>query len=251
MATFGIARLLGFPLRSFADKKARRREIRLVTAIAAIAVLPSVGFLYFTVQNVRERRRVDQFLAAEVVPRGGEVLRWTRADVGDSARIKLFLAGRPRETETVDTLHGLLPAYGLNDFGIDLVQSDISSRDLLRMESDAQRGILQVIEMAQSARDSTAAIEAARRAAVPPNVLDTAQIRRVAREMASAFPEFITVAYAAQANLLASDSLRPPPTLFVEFGANISGASRLEILGRAQALVRTRIGSDSIRLVAR
>ncbi len=251
LATFGIARLLGFPLRSFADKKARRREIRLVTAIAAIAVLPSVGFLYFTVQNARERRRVDQFLAAEVVPRGGEVLRWTRADVGDSARIKLFLAGRPLETETVDTLLDLLPAYGLNDFGIDLVQSDISSRDLLRMESDVQRGILQAIEMAQLARDSTAAIEAARRAAVPPNVLDTAQIRRVAREMASAFPEFITVAYAAQANLLASDSLRPPPTLFVEFGANISGASRLEILGRAQALVRTRIGSDSIRLVAR
>lgn len=251
LATFAIARFLGFPLRSFADKKARLREIRLVAAIAAIAILPSVGFLYFTVQNARERRRVDQFLVTEVEPRGGEVLRWTRADVGDSPRIKLFLAGQPLEPETVDTLLGLLPKYGLDDFGIDLVQSDISSRDLRQLESDVQRGILQAIELAQLSRDSADAAEAARRAARSPAALDTAQIRVVAREMASAFPEFVSVAYAAQANLLANDSVRPPPTLFVQFGANINDVSRREILGRAQALVRTRIGSDSIRLVAR
>jgi uncharacterized hydrophobic protein (TIGR00271 family) len=251
LATFAIARFLGFPLRSFADKKARRREIRLVAVIATIAVLPSLGFLYFTVQSARERRRVDQFLAAEVEPRGGEVLRWTRADVGDSARIKLFMGGRPLEPETVDSLLGLLPQYGLDDFGIDLVQSDISSRDLRQLESDVQRGILQAIEMAQLARDSTAALEATRRSALGANVFDTAQIRLVAREMASAFPEFVTVAYAAQADLLASDSLRPPPTLFVEFGATTDPAARTDILARAQALVRTRTKSDAIRLVAR
>ncbi len=252
LATFGIARFLEFPLRSFADKTKRRREIRLVTAIAAIAVLPSLGFLYFTVENARERRRVDQFLSAEVEPRGGEVLRWTRADVGDSVRIKLFLAGQPLEPETVDTLLGLLSTYGLHDYGIDLVQSDISSRDLRQLATEVQRDYLQAIEMSQLARDSADALKAASsRPAAQPSALDTAQIRRVAREMASAFPEFVTVAYAPQANLLAIDSLRPPATLFVEFGANINGANRRQILQRAQALVRTRIGSDSILLVAR
>lgn len=251
LATFGISRFLQFPLRSFPDPRARRREIRLVTVIATIAVLPSLGFLYFTVQNARERRRVEQFLSAEVEPRGGEVLRWTRLEVADSSRIKLFLAGPPIEAATVDTLVGLLPTYGLNDFGLDLVQSDISSRDLRQMETDVQRIILQSIEMAKLSRDSSAAVEAARRAAERVNVLDTARIRLVAREMASAFPEFLTVAYAPQADLLAVDSVRPRPTLFVEFGDAVNGTKRGEILQRAQALLRTRIGADSIILVPR
>ena len=254
LATFVVARALHFPLRSFADARARKREIRLVTSVAGIAVLPSLGFLYTTVESARESRRVEQFVTAEVNARGGEVLRWTLVDAKDSSRVKLYLAGQPFEAETVDSMREQLPTYGLTEHGLEVVQSDISSRDLEQLETDVQLRTLQAIEVAQAARDSAAAEQSralARLTPLTPSALDTAQMRRVAREMASAFPEVLTVAYAPQTNLLAADSLAQPATLFVEFGPTVRLATRTDVLSRAQALVSSRLGSDSVRVVAR
>ncbi len=253
LATFAIARFLKFPLRSFSGEKARRREIRLVAGVAGIAVLPSLWFLYTTVGAARERSRVGQFLTAEVASRGGEVLRWENVDVADSMNVKIYLAGRRLEPETLDTLRSKLPEYGLSGVGLDVVQSDISPRDLQRLQTDVQSGILQAIEIAQSARDSAVALDSLRRATapVPMSPLDTAQMRSVAAEMASAFPEFTTVAYAPQADLLAQDSVAPPPTLFVQFAASVGTDARSDLLARAEALVRTRLKTDSIRVLAR
>ncbi len=251
LATFAIARFLQFPLRSFSDARARRREIRLVTSVAGLAVLPSLGFLYTTVVDARERRRVEQFITGEVTARNGEVLRWTQVTVEDTSRVKLYLAGQPFEPETIDSMRLKMPEYGLGTLALDVVQSDISSRDLARLETDVQRGIFEAIEISRALRDSATAFESRRMATVVRSPLDTAQMRLVAREMASAFPEFTTVAYAPQADLLASDSLSPPATLFVEFAAATRPATRTDVLTRAQALVRSRLGSDSVRVVAR
>jgi uncharacterized hydrophobic protein (TIGR00271 family) len=251
LATFGIARFLQFPLRSFSDAKKRKREIRLVSSIATIAILPSLWFLYFTVQEARETRRIGQFLTSEVEKRGGEVMRWTRVTTEDSTRIKLFLAGAAFEPETIDSLTQSLDVYGLDDYGLDLVQSGISSRELRRMETDVQRGILQAIEIAQQSRDSAAAALSARNAAARRGSVDTAQIRLVARELAQVFPELVTVSYVSQDPLLAADSLSSTRTLLVEFGAGVAAAKQREILDRGRSLLQARLGNDSVQLVAR
>jgi uncharacterized membrane protein len=201
LATFAVARALHFPLRSFPDQRARRREIRLVTSVASLAVLPSLWFLYTTVQDARERRRIDQFIAAEVSGRGREVLRWTVTHADDSTRLKLYLAGQPIEPAVLDSMRQRLPSYRLPEASLDVVQSDISARDLQRLETDVQRGILQAVELAQAARDSARA--SGRRLATP-SALDTASIRQLARELQGAFPEFVAIAYAPQADLLAT-----------------------------------------------
>lgn len=253
LATFAIVRFLKFPLRSFGGEKSRRREIRLVGAVAGIAILPSLWFLYTTVDAARERNRVGQFLSAEVASRGGEVLRWENVSVGDSSNVKLYLAGTRLEPETLDTLRAKLPEYGLRRIGLDVVQSEISARDLERLQTDVRTGLLEAMELARAARDSALVLDSIRlsNATRVLSPLDTAQMRTVASEMASAFPEFTAVAYAPQSNLLASDSLAPPPTLFVQFASSVRSADRAALLTRAEALVRTRLKTDSIRVLAR
>lgn len=253
VATFGIVRFLKFPLRSFGGEKARRHEIRLIGGVATVAILPSLWFLYTTVTAGRERQRVEQFVSGEIVSRGAEVLRWERVPTGDSSHVRLYLAGRRLETETLDSVQSVMPLYGLFGFGLDVVQSDISARDLQRLQSDVNTGLLQAMEIAQAARDSAIAMDRARRADTAPtrSVLDTAQMRVVASEMASAFPEFTAVAYALQSNLLAPDSVPPPPTLLVEFARTVRVSARAELLQRAEALVRARLQTDSIRVLAR
>lgn len=253
LATFAIVRFLKFPLRSFGGEKSRRREIRLVGAVAGIAILPSLWFLYTTVGAARERNRVSQFLSSEVAPRGGEVLRWENVVVGDSSNVKLYLAGTRLEPETLDTLRAKLPEYGLQRIGLDVVQSDISARDLERLQTDVKSGLLEAMELARAARDSASILDSIRlsSAARVLSPLDTAQMRTVAAEMASAFPEFTAVAYAPQSNLLARDSVAPLPTLFVQFATTVRSADRASLLTRAEALVRTRLKTDSIRVLAR
>ncbi len=248
LATFAVARALHFPLRSFQDARERRREIRLVTTVAGIAILPSLWFLYGTVQKERERRRVEQFIAAELTTRGREVIRWTQSELDDTTRIKVYLAGTPVEPEALDSLRLRLTEFGLRDASLDVVQSDISARDLERLETDVQRGILQTVELALAGRDSARA-SAVRTAVRSP--LDTSRIREIARDVNGAFPEIVTIAYAPQANLLAADSVAPPPTLLVEFAVATPPDMREDVLRRAQALVRTRVGGDSLRLLPR
>jgi uncharacterized hydrophobic protein (TIGR00271 family) len=254
LATFVIARFLQFPLRTFTNPESRLREIRIVGIVAAVAVLPSLWFLYTTVTAARERRRVDQFLTAEVAPRGGEVLRWENVPSGDSINVKIYLAGQRLESATVDSLRLLMPGYGLERIGLEVVQSDISARDLERLQTDVQSGmsgILKTLEL-KATSDSIAVAEATRAAKpVVVSPLDTAQMRIVAAEMASAFPEFTSVAYAPQSNLLAQDSVRPLPTLFVEFERTVRTTARADLLTRAEALVRTRLKTDSIRVISR
>lgn len=248
IATFAAVRALRFPLRSFSDATARRREIRLVATVAGIAVLPSLWFLYSTVRAEGERRRIDQFIAAELTPRGRDVIRWTTTVVSDTTHVKVYLAGAPIEPEALDSVRQRLPEFGLDGVALDVVQSDISARDFERLETDVQRGILQAVELAQAARDSVQAT-AARNVVRSP--LDTARIREIARDVNGAFPEITAIAYAPQADLLAPDSARPPPTLFVTFDSTARSAKRAEILARAQALVRARLGGDSLRVRAR
>jgi uncharacterized hydrophobic protein (TIGR00271 family) len=248
LATFAVARALRFPLRSFQDARERRREIRLVTTVAGIAILPSLWFLYGTVQKERDRRRVEQFIASELTTRGREVIRWTQSEVEDTTRIKLYLAGTPVEPEALDSLRLRLAEFGLNEASLDVVQSDISARDLERLETDVQRGILQTVELALAARDSA---RAGTLRSVVRSPLDTSRIREIARDVNGTFPEIVAIAYAPQANLLAVDSLAPPPTLLVEFASATPPETRTDVLRRAQALVRTRVGGDSLRLVPR
>jgi uncharacterized hydrophobic protein (TIGR00271 family) len=248
LATFAVARALHFPLRSFASPDKRRREIRLVATVAGIAVLPSLWFLYTTVREEGERRRIEQFLAAELAPRDREVIRWTRVPDPDTTRIKVYLAGAPLEPEVLDSVRAGLAAFRLQDVALDVVQSDISARDLQRLETDVQRGLLQAVALAQAARDSAQA-GAARVA--PRSPLDTSRIREMARELNGAFPEITAIAYAPQADLLAPDSLRPPPTLLVTFASATSRELREDVLTRARALVQARLGGDSLRVTPR
>jgi hypothetical protein len=168
--------------------------------------------------------------------------------VEDTTRIKLYLAGTPVEPEALDSLRLRLAEFGLNEASLDVVQSDISARDLERLETDVQRGILQTVELALAARDSA---RAGTLRSVVRSPLDTSRIREIARDVNGTFPEIVAIAYAPQANLLAVDSLAPPPTLLVEFASATPPETRTDVLRRAQALVRTRVGGDSLRLVPR
>ena len=244
LATFLVVRLLRFPQHEFIDAADRKRQFRVLTAIAVLATLPSMYFLYAAAQNLRERARIGSFIDRELEGPGREASQWEIADQDSVRVLKVYIAGTPVEPERMDSIRTVMSSYGLR-LKLDVVQSDISARDLTRFEGQVQRDILLALQSALAARDSANAAAAAR---IRP---DTIPVGAVAREMASTFPEITGIAYVPRPDLLAADSVRPPPALMVSFAPRTRTADKQAILARAQAFVRTRIGSDSLAVVER
>ncbi len=250
LATFLVVRLLGFPLRRFASPTARRREVRVIGTVATIAVLPSLWFLYTTVQQQRGLRRIERFVSQTIRARGHEVLRWDRQEEGDSAVIKVFIAGQPLSGTELDSVLATRPQFGLERSRILPVQSDVTSRDLARMQSDIRAGVLELIASTQETRDSASRSTLRRDSLsrVRQPALDSTRVRMLALEMRQVFPEIQGIAWIPIPDLISRDSVPPTPTLRLTFEPGVNTATRLDVSRRAAAFARTRLGPDSIRI---
>ncbi len=242
LATFLVVRFLHFPHHEEVTDEARRRERRWVAAVTVVAMLPSAYFLYQTAIQVREQRRIASFVQGEIEARGRAAPQWEHRHQRDAEVLKLFIAGRPFEGPAADSLQAALPAYRLDGMRLELVQSDISAEDLQRFQSEVQRDILRAVSTVAAARDS---------AAQQRQRQDSLRLHAAARDVARTFPEIVELSYASRLNLLAADSVRSPPTVFVRFGPRVRPAERPGILTRSQALLRSRLGLDSLIVVPR
>jgi uncharacterized hydrophobic protein (TIGR00271 family) len=250
LATFLAVRLLRFQRHEFLDAADRRRELRLIAAITILSILPSIYFLYDAARNLRERGRIDSFISREIEGPGREAPQWQVERHDEGRVLKVYLAGSPLEPERLDSIRTTLPSYGLGKLRLDVVQSDISARDLARFEGQVQREVLMTLQSALASRDSTAAAAAAAAAASRAR-RDSIPVAAVAREMAGTFPEIAAVAWVPRPDLLAADSLRPPPAFMVSFGPGVRTPERARILERARAFVRLRTGTDTLTVVER
>lgn len=245
LATFLVVRLLHFPRHEFRDAAHRRREVRLVTVVTVLAVLPSAYFLYDAGRELRERGRIAGFIERELEGQGREVYQWEVVSADSGRVLKAYLAGTPLEAERMAAIREAMPAQGLAALRLEVIQSDISASDLARLGGEVQREVMRTVQLALAARDSAAVSAAAvgRR--------DSVSLAAVARELAGAFPEIIAVAYVARPDLLAPDSARLAPGLLLTFDPGTPAASRRDILQRARSLVLVRVPGDSMAILER
>lgn len=241
LATFVVVRLLRFPQHVEATDHDRRREHQVVAVVAIIATLPSMYFLYDTARRLREDGRIASFVRTEVERPGRAAMQWDH-EHGAQEVLKIYIAGHPVESAEADSLRAALARYDLTGVRLELVQSDISTQDLRRLESEVQRGILRAVTVASASRDTSLAVKARQ---------DSITLKALSNEVASTFPEIRAIAYAPHLNLLAADSVPAPRALLVTFAPRTSPATRRAILIRAGALVKARLRSDSMVVIER
>lgn len=253
LSTTLVVRALRFPLHTYETREARQRAMRLIGSVTTLAILPSLWFLYTTVQSKRESQRVEQFVQQTIASRGHDVLRWNRQSDGDSTVLKIFIAGRPISEAELDSVKAARVDYGLASMRILPVQSDVSGEDLNKMATDLRSGVLQMIAGSQQTRDSVSRAQhiADSTLRVRNPLADSTRVRRVVANVASAFPEITSVAWVPIPNLLASGTKSEKPYLQISFDPAISSTKRDEISGRAIALLRAELASDSLRVIVR
>ncbi|MCU0618552.1 MAG: DUF389 domain-containing protein, partial [Gemmatimonadaceae bacterium] len=261
LATFTVARFLGFPVRRYETAEARTHERRILTVIVGVALLPSLWFLRDLVLERRATGRIDRFVREAIVTRGHDVLRWTRQPVGDSLVLRVVVAGRRISAAELDTLDALLPSFGLSAARVQPIQSELSRDDLQRATSTVRDEVLTLLAAASAARDSLAQARAvddslgrARQAAggVPSGgSLDSASVRRFGREVQRAFPEIAALSWMPVGDVLADDGTATAPVLTVRFAPRTARATRGEVRRRVEALAQGRFGIAALRVEVR
>jgi uncharacterized hydrophobic protein (TIGR00271 family) len=239
LATFVVVRLLHFPHHEEATEAERRKERRLVTTVAIVATLPSVYFLYDAALRIREVSRITSFIEREIEHEGRAVSQWEHEHGGGEV-LKVYIAGNPVDSAEASSIRGAMGRYQLDRFQLELIQSDVSTADLTRLEGEVQRGILRAVTAATAARDSTTA-----------RSRDMSRlVGDLARELAATFPEIAGVMHVPRLDLLAPDSATTEAFLLT-FGTAVGREIRRDVLARAQALARTRMSSQRIVVVER
>jgi uncharacterized hydrophobic protein (TIGR00271 family) len=165
LATFLVVRFLRFPHHEEATAEARRREHRVVATVATLAILPSLWFLYDAVRGARESRRIARFVEEQVGAPGRAAPQWLHEHGNGQEVLRVFVVGRPIDNAETAMLSATLARYGLRDMRLDLVQSDISARDLLRFREEVrlevQRTVRRAVDSAtKAAHDSLSAARA-------------------------------------------------------------------------------------------
>jgi hypothetical protein len=242
LSTFLVVRFLHFPHHEEVTAEARQRERRMVALVAVAAALPSMYFLYDAVRGVREQRRITNFVHQEVAAPGRAAPQWDHVHGNGDEVLRIYVAGHPIDSAGIDSLRAALPRYGLRGFRLDIVQSELSAEDLHRFQGEVQRDIFRAMSITLSARDSAAQFRRRQ---------DSLRLSAAARELVSAFPEIVDVAYTARLNLLSSDSMPSRPAFFVRFARETRRVSRRDILVRSLALLRKRLGVDSLSVLER
>lgn len=236
LATLSVVRLLGFPHHSFASAADRVRERQVVASVAVLAALPSTYFLYDAGREAQEQKRIAAFVQ-EQIARPGRSAEWEHRHREAPERLRVFVVGRPIDPAQADSVRAALPKYRLDGVELELVQSDISARDLARFQTEVQRDILRAVTATAASRDSAAAARLRQ---------DSLQTVTVARELAAAFPEILEVAFVPRPNLLAPDSVVSPPSWLVRFGDRVPRGARRDILTRAASLLQSRLGREVV-----
>jgi len=235
LATAAMARLLRFPPHTFADEFTRRRARRVVATIVVVALLPSLYFLYRAAVDTRERQHVEQFVHEHVRTDNREALRWEITTDSGMKVIRIYVGGTPLEPEAVDSLTKLLPSYGLAGRSLQIVQSELTARTIGRLRTDAVQGVLEALSGPRRELAMAATPRAVR-------------IRAASRELAIAFPEIGSVAYAAIPDALLPDSIPVRPALLIEFRRGTRPADERRVIDRADAFLRLRLPDDTLEV---
>ncbi|MGQ0765471.1 MAG: DUF389 domain-containing protein [Gemmatimonadota bacterium] len=242
LSTFLVVRFLHFPHHEEVTLEDRRRERRLVATVAILAILPSIWFLYDVARGLREQNRIRSFVAREIESPGRAAAEWEHIHNRRDEMLKVYIAGNPIDSVAIASLHAALPRYGLAGLRLELVQSDVSARDLERFQGEVQRDMLRTISAVNAARDSSNSTRQRQ---------DSGRYVSAARELASTFPEIDRISQIVRLDLLGADSASSAPAFMITFGVGVRPVERRSIMERSEAFLRARLAVPSLRVIER
>jgi uncharacterized hydrophobic protein (TIGR00271 family) len=236
VATLAVVRALHFPQEKFVIPWMRRRAHRLVLGTVVVAATPSLFFLYQSAIETRDHQRAERFINRRISSPNRAVIRWEFVPDSSGRELRVYITGRPMERPRLDSLSRELPALGLKDVSLHVLQSELSASDLTRIRTDAVQGVMHALAKSKARQDSATRDTRA------------ARVNRACREMAVVFPEVTRAAFVAIPNALLPPESAQTPAVVLRFKSNVSRTEKRRVLERANAWLRLRLPTDTLEV---
>lgn len=142
LSTFGVSKLLGFPLVKYANSKRRRRTAQIASTIAIIVIIPSIIlFINLLRQQVFESK-ASEFLSHTVQFSGAEKLR--QAINYQDRQIEVYMIGQPVPEGTIETWRTQMgDVEALKEATLIIRQGSSQTDDLAQLSTQVRTGILE------------------------------------------------------------------------------------------------------------
>ncbi|MEM6343055.1 MAG: TIGR00341 family protein [Bacteroidota bacterium] len=167
LATYLIVRFLRFPYIDFVDEKTRRKATTYMSLFVLLLIVPSFGFMVNSIQNLRRRTRIENFIELKIEDEKHRVTNYDYAMQGDSlCMLTIALVGPAIEEDSLVRLEASLPSFQLEDTRLTILQSpesideqSLTSRTTLETQKAMQPQIEQIRAQMDSLKDQVLVVK--------------------------------------------------------------------------------------------
>lgn len=247
-ATFVIVRLLRFPYHQFPDKRTKQLAQRWIIGFAIVVTAPSAFIFYNVIRDLRDRSAVNNFLSDHMKTETYEAIRSELQEEGDSVLyLKVYMVGAPIDQRRLDSIAGLLPEYGLEEYRLKVFQINIPEQERKRLAQEATQSVLKTIEMSQRAQETGLETIDSLRQVIQEREADTIPIWEIAAELSVLLPEVEEIAYTKEVQV-AGDTTAPLPIFFYDFTRSYGPARQRMVRDRLYEFLLRRVELDTLLL---
>lgn len=245
LATFiGVTVVMRFPKKEFVDKAREKKVKQIVTFISVVTIIPSIFITFQMVQETVFADRCQNFSRNVISVNEAKVI---SQDFDYKNRsIRVVMLGEEVDSAEIEVMKSQLPAYGLEDVRLDIVQGtnglDMESvRGMIFTEKNktlaTQRQLAENEQEIKVLRDSIGAYA---------QTLEFS--RTLLPELTALFPEVSSVSTGRGIYTYWADSVMRDSVAYV-VNVGLGGGMKPEDTRRMEAWLRTRLSRKDVHVV--
>lgn len=142
LSTFLIVKYLDFPIKQYVDKALQRRYTQLSGIFVALALLPSVYFLYTVYTDSRTKKTIEALVISNLEKEGNEVLKWNIENRDSIKLVNVYYSGVQVEDVRLRQMEALCTANGLDRCRINALRVNLTKEEVTGLTKDAANDML-------------------------------------------------------------------------------------------------------------
>ncbi len=249
LATYFLVRYLKFPHTRYIDKLTKIKIRRLIYYFTAIVIIPSTIIFYNVVSDARITRNFQIFINENINNDVTSVVDWQKIETDSNRLFKLFIVGEPVDSSKISFLNRRLLDYGINDYGIKLVQMNLQKDYFDEKISNISVNVARQLDMSKEKIGYQDKVIDSLKNIVNFYNPDSTLIVNIFNEASVLFPQIISFSYGVIQEKSKDSLIIQIPTAIVEINSKTNQRIKREISEKLKEFIKLRLENESINIL--
>ena len=139
IATWMVVRYLKFPYKSHADAKQKRQARQMIAAFSFLIMIPSLLLLRSVVKDIRQKQRVEDFVAANFNKEDYRALNYKYIPGDTINYLEVVCGGKYIAESKIDSIKNILEEAGIPSTRLYVIQTGISAQRIEQLDANQKQ----------------------------------------------------------------------------------------------------------------